>query len=48
MIVNPKDGGAGMDMVSYVPGISKIDASIGVVMSVNSSLVCYGLEQYSE
>ncbi len=49
MMVDPKYGGAGMDTVSYVLAmeeISKIDASVSVVMSVNNSLVCYGLEQY--
>jgi alkylation response protein AidB-like acyl-CoA dehydrogenase len=49
MMVDPKYGGAGMDTVSYVLAmeeISKIDASVSVVMSVNNSLVCYGLEAY--
>ncbi len=49
MMVDPKYGGAGMDTVSYVLAmeeISKIDASVSVVMSVNNSLVCYGLQQY--
>ena len=49
MMVDPQYGGAGMDTVSYVLAmeeISKIDASVSVVMSVNNSLVCYGLEQY--
>ena len=47
MMVNPKYGGAGMDTVSYVLAmeeISKVDASCSVVMSVNNSLVCWGLE----
>ncbi len=49
MMVSPKYGGAGMDTVSYVLAmeeISKWDASVSVVMSVNNSLVCYGLEEY--
>jgi alkylation response protein AidB-like acyl-CoA dehydrogenase len=49
MMVNPKYGGGGMDTVSYVLAmeeISKIDASASVVMSVNNSLVCWGLEKY--
>lgn len=49
MMVSPDYGGAGMDTVSYaiaLAEISKIDASVGVVMSVNNSLVCWGLEQY--
>ncbi len=49
MMVDPKYGGAGMDTVSYVLAmeeISKVDASVSVVMSVNNSLVCYGLQQY--
>src|SRR5882672_11209573 len=49
MMVDPKYGGAGMDTVSYVVAmeeISKIDASVSVCMSVNNSLVCWGLEQY--
>jgi alkylation response protein AidB-like acyl-CoA dehydrogenase len=49
MMVSPDYGGAGMDTVSYaiaLAEISKIDASIGVIMSVNNSLVCWGLEQY--
>lgn len=49
MMVDPKYGGAGMDTVSYVLAmeeVSKIDASVSVVMSVNNSLVCYGLQQY--
>ena len=47
MMVSPKYGGAGMDTISYVLAmeeISKIDASTSVVMSVNNSLVCWGLE----
>src|SRR5690554_7660658 len=49
MMVDPKYGGAGMDAVSYVLAmeeISKVDASASVVMSVNNSLVCWGLETY--
>ncbi len=49
MMVPEQYGGAGMDTVSYVLAmeeISKIDASVSVCMSVNNSLVCYGLEAY--
>ena len=49
MMVSPKYGGAGMDTVSYVLAmeeISKVDASSSVVMSVNNSLVCWGLEKF--
>lgn len=49
MMTDPKYGGAGMDTVSYVLAmeeISKIDASASVVLSVNNSLVCWGLEKY--
>lgn len=49
MMVDPKYGGSGMDTVSYVLAmeeISKVDASTSVVMSVNNSLVCWGLETY--
>ncbi len=49
MMVDPKYGGSGMDTISYVLAmeeISKIDASASVVMSVNNSLVCWGLEAY--
>jgi len=49
MMVSPDYGGSGMDTVSYVLAmeeISKIDASASVVMSVNNSLVCYGLEAF--
>jgi alkylation response protein AidB-like acyl-CoA dehydrogenase len=48
-MVDPKYGGGGMDTISYVLAmeeISKIDASCSVVMSVNNSLVCWGLEQF--
>lgn len=49
MMVDPKYGGGGMDTLSYVlvmEEISKVDASCAVIMSVNSSLVCWGLEKY--
>jgi alkylation response protein AidB-like acyl-CoA dehydrogenase len=49
MMVDPKYGGGGMDTMSYVLAmeeISKIDASASVVMSVNNSLVCWGLEKF--
>lgn len=49
MMVDPKYGGAGLDTVSYVLAmeeISKVDASASVVLSVNNSLVCWGLEQF--
>lgn len=49
MMVSPEYGGSGMDTISYVLAmeeISKIDASASVVMSVNNSLVCWGLETY--
>lgn len=49
MMVPPEWGGAGMDTISYVLAmeeISKVDASVGVIMSVNNSLVCYGLNDY--
>src|SRR5690606_2334908 len=49
IMVDPKYGGSGMDTVSYVlimEELSKIDASASVIVSVNNSLVCYGLEAY--
>ncbi|HRE56733.1 MAG TPA: acyl-CoA dehydrogenase [Candidatus Kapabacteria bacterium] len=49
MMVPEQWGGAGLDALSYVIAmeeISKIDASVGVIMSVNNSLVCWGLETY--
>ncbi len=49
MMVDPKYGGSGMDTLSYVLAmeeISKIDASASVCMSVNNSLVCWGLETF--
>ena len=48
-MVDPKYGGAGMDTISYVLAmeeLSKVDASASVVVSVNNSLVCWGLEKY--
>ncbi len=50
MMVSPRYGGGGMDAVSYVLAmeeISKVDASCSVVMSVNNSLVCWGLEEFA-
>ncbi|GGD29037.1 acyl-CoA dehydrogenase [Hyunsoonleella pacifica] len=49
VMVDPKYGGSGMDTISYVlimEELSKIDASASVIVSVNNSLVCYGLEAY--
>lgn len=49
MMTDPTYGGAGMDTISYVLAmeeISKIDASVSVCMSVNNSLVCWGLEKF--
>jgi alkylation response protein AidB-like acyl-CoA dehydrogenase len=49
MMVDPQYGGSGMDAISYVLAleeISKVDASAAVIMSVNNSLVCAGLEKY--
>ncbi|WP_185155455.1 acyl-CoA dehydrogenase [Rudanella paleaurantiibacter] len=49
MMVSPEYGGSGMDTVSYVLAmeeISKVDPSASVIMSVNNSLVCWGLEAY--
>ncbi len=49
MMVSPEYGGSGMDTVSYVLAmeeIAKIDASAAVIMSVNNSLVCWGLEKF--
>ncbi len=49
MMVSNENGGSGMDTLSYVLAmeeICKVDASAGVIMSVNNSLVCYGLEAY--
>ncbi len=50
MMVDPKYGGGGMDTVSYaiaMEEISKVDASVSVCMSVNNSLVCWGLEKFA-
>lgn len=50
MMVDPKYGGAGLDAISYVVAmeeIAKIDASAAVIMSVNNSLVCAGIEKYA-
>ncbi|HLF50821.1 acyl-CoA dehydrogenase family protein [Flavobacterium sp.] len=49
MMVDPKYGGSGLDSIAYVLAmteIAKVDASAAVVMSVNNSLVCAGLEKY--
>ncbi|MFP5471230.1 MAG: acyl-CoA dehydrogenase [Bacteroidia bacterium] len=49
MMVDPEYGGSGMDAISYVLAmeeISKVDASVSVCMSVNNSLVCWGLETF--
>lgn len=49
MMVSEQYGGAGLDTVSYVLAVeevSKVDASAGVIMSVNNSLVCWGLETF--
>lgn len=49
MMVSPEYGGSGMDTISYVLAmeeISKIDNSCSVIMSVNNSLVCWGLEEF--
>jgi len=50
MMVDPKYDGAGMDTISYALAmmeISKVDASVGVIMSVNNSLVTFGLEKWA-
>jgi alkylation response protein AidB-like acyl-CoA dehydrogenase len=50
MMASPINGGAGMDTISYVLAmeeISKVDASVSVAMSVNNSLVCWGLENFA-
>ncbi len=49
MMIEPKYEGGGMDSVSYVLAmeeISKVDSSVSVIMSVNNSLVCYGIQKY--
>jgi len=51
MMVAPEHGGSGMDTLSYVLAmeeLSKIDASVSVCVSVNNSLVCYGLQEYGD
>jgi alkylation response protein AidB-like acyl-CoA dehydrogenase len=50
MLVDPKYDGGGMDTVSYVLAmeeISKVDSSASVIMSVNNSLVCYGIQEFA-
>jgi alkylation response protein AidB-like acyl-CoA dehydrogenase len=49
MLVDPQFGGSGLDTISYVLAmeeISKVDNSCSVIMSVNNSLVCWGIEEY--
>lgn len=49
MMVPPEWGGAGLDSICYILAleeISKVDASVGVIMSVNNSLVCYGINKW--
>ncbi|NLJ08634.1 MAG: acyl-CoA dehydrogenase [Sphingobacteriales bacterium] len=49
MMVSPEYDGGGMDTISYVLAMeefSKVDASVSVIMSVNNSLVCYGIEKF--
>lgn len=49
MMVSPEYDGSGMDTISYVLAmeeLSKVDASVSVIMSVNNSLVCYGIENF--
>ncbi|MGB4205997.1 MAG: acyl-CoA dehydrogenase [Bacteroidales bacterium] len=49
MLVDPRYDGGGMDTISYVLAmeeISKVDASVSVIMSVNNSLVCYGIQEF--
>lgn len=49
MMVDPKYDGGGMDVISYILAmeeISKVDSSVGVIVSVNNSLVCWGIEAY--
>jgi alkylation response protein AidB-like acyl-CoA dehydrogenase len=49
MMVDPKYGGGGMDTVSYaiaIEEISKVDSSVSVCLSVNNSLVCFGIEKF--
>jgi alkylation response protein AidB-like acyl-CoA dehydrogenase len=49
MMVDPKYGGAGLDTISYVLAmeeLSKVEPAVGTIVSVNNSLVCWGLEKY--
>jgi len=49
IMVDPKYGGGGMDTISYllaIEEISKIDASMGVILSVHNSLPCYGIQKF--
>ena len=49
IMVSEEYGGAGLDTVSYslaVEEISRVDASCGVIMSVNNSLVCFGINEF--
>jgi alkylation response protein AidB-like acyl-CoA dehydrogenase len=49
MLVDPEYDGGGMDTISYVLAmeeISKVDSSVSVIMSVNNSLVCYGIQEF--
>src|ERR1700679_1981968 len=49
MMTKTEYGGSGLDTISYVLAmeeISKVDASVSVCMSVNNSLVCYGIQEY--
>jgi alkylation response protein AidB-like acyl-CoA dehydrogenase len=49
MIVDPQYGGGGMDTISYIIAIeelAKVDASAAVIVSVNNSLVCFGIQEY--
>jgi alkylation response protein AidB-like acyl-CoA dehydrogenase len=49
MMIDPSYGGGGMDTISYllaIEEISKVDASIGVIMSVHNSLACYGINKF--
>lgn len=51
MMVDPKYGGGGLDTISYVlvvEELSKVDASVGVICSVNNSLVCHGIERFGD
>ncbi|MFQ5637042.1 MAG: acyl-CoA dehydrogenase [bacterium] len=51
VMVSPQYGGGGMDTISYViivEELSKADASVGVICSVNNSLVCYGIEDFGD